>query len=493
MFRKACLLLLLLVLWPVGAMADWQQSVSAEVEAEETYDSNVYNLAENEQEGWTTALSPLLRWQASQQDDNVSIAYAPVFQWFHWRDERSEEHQLDVTANKQLSRHFFVHLEGDYTYYDEAPGDMGGTGLIPPGDCADIEGRFSRAEFHIQAEVAHILFPSLYPSSSDYEDQDDYLFVLANICAEYATASSVNQARVSNLLSDTGERRRHDQFSTGFELEYEYLRNSVLMVGYTFEKLLDDDSSAFSPRQTHTPRLSIGYWFNEQWQLALESEWSDTDYKDATPEETAKEIRLGMDFFPSARNNINAEYGWRVVDYKDQRGDFATSTGEIGWLYHLSPRLEFDGRLAAIYDDREGAAGDQRRVEAEVGLTGQGQRLSWSCTGGTTFGELKRLSKWQNDRRDYDADLELHYQLVERLRAGVTGRWQEQHAWTLATDVKRRVSSYDIGADVSWALWQHWSLEAEYTFHDQTSGVLSNYHDHLVSLRIIWTEELWRF
>lgn len=467
------------LLLPTTVLADWQQNVRVGLGVKEIYDSNVYNLGDNVKEGWTTEVTPSVSWQTSKEEDQFRLSYTPKFSYFHWRSEHSDEHKGDLLASKQLGQHFTTRVTGNYSYYDDAPGDMGNGSLSE---------KFSRAEATIQAEVADILFPEL----GGYTDAD-YLYVLANIDEGYGRASSSDQARVDILLTDTTNRRRHDKMSAGLEMDYEYHRNSKIGVGYSFDKLLKDDLSTFSPRDIHTPSITISHWFNESWQADLLLEVQDTEYKDTTPDEKRKNAILGLDYTISSLNSLSFDYSWRQVDYIGGRGDVTTLDGGMGWVHHFTPHLQSDFSVKGIYDDQEGAIADSRRVDGSIGLRQEIDRSTWAINGHAVYGEFKKQETWKRERQEYKIDIDYHRQLVQDVRGGLKGNWQEQQAWAQQNSAKSRVSSYEAGLDVSWSFWREWSLLLDYTFHEQTSGTLTNYHDHVASLRLSWGKDLWRF
>lgn len=482
---SVALLLSLLLAGPVEA--EMSHAIETGVDVSGTYDSNVYNYRESEIDGVTVGVAPTLAWRGTGQQDELFLAYVPVFSYFDWTSERSERQVGNGGWLHHFSQYVMAGFDVNYTYYDGAPTDVGpGTGLVR------LASRFSLADSEVQREVADILFPDL-----GIYDADDYLYVLAHIGERYVLATPSDQDRVDALLTTGDERRRRNLAIVNLMYEQLYGRDSLIRLSYNYENWREK-SSGFVSRDIHSPQVTWQHWFNEKWQVAMLLGLADTDFVDNTADLTAWFIEPGFIYTMSTRNSFTVDYRLRRVNYQDGRDDLTNHELELGWIHHFTNQLQLDLGCLGGYDDRVEPHPDEWRAGADAALLwGTDRGAIWRLEGGWGYGEYRdSADQWLELRNNHNVALAYDRELWQDISSGFRVGWEWQEAWEMSSnDVSHYVEGLRANFHGGWTFWDNWHIGLDYTYYDQQGDLVEvlEYQEHLATLRLTWLQEIMRY
>jgi len=465
---------------PAQVSASGRQTVLAgSVELENDYDSNIYADHSGRTDEWNTMVAPELRLTTTGTADSLSLAYSPEFSYNHRRDDNELVHDLAVDANRSLSSHWTVGLNGSYTYYDN---------LVFESDAAlSIERRFVRADDATQAEVVRLLFPELQ------WDPDVHMpYVISQIDQRYQQASASVQSRVDSLLTPTGgnsARQRYWESEVEISSVYEFAENSSITVAYAHERFDNRTAQAQADRESHIPSISVAYQFSPQWRGEAGYEWT-KEYFDTSPNSETHNPHLRLEYRVNPSVSLYWEHDYSHYDAGDTGNVDQTST--LGWDWAVDRHTSLESSLEANYLDDE-TFRDEREVTLNAGLNRLFDQGSLSFTAEGVYGEDKRGGAWWKQRRSWELTLDAS----RRLRRDVTstadisyGEWQ-----TWFDGQKTTYDRLELGGDITYTFMRWFALTLEYHFKmfETTSAGLDDFNEHTVTITLSAAKELMRW
>ena len=98
-------------------------SLYGSVSVRQSYDSNVYHTDEDHEEGWTTLLSPTIRFTSEGRNDSYSFSYSPGIRYDYLTHEDDIDHNLSLSADKNISSRVNVTVREDFVESEESVQD----------------------------------------------------------------------------------------------------------------------------------------------------------------------------------------------------------------------------------------------------------------------------------------------------------------------------------------------------------------------------------
>lgn len=470
--------------------ADCRENVlSGSLSMQQEYDSNIFQLADDEEDQWTTTLLPTLTLVSIGEKDEVSLTASSGLGWNQRLDERDFTHNLVFSGSRQISQYWRITMSDNYSYNDESPErDMD--------PALSITERFPRAGRYEQAEVARLLFPEL-----NYTP-DDYLYVLTELERRYARADSITQQEVMRYLSNTEGRRRYwdNEFSVG--AEYEFARDSLLTLGYRYfanddrssgiSEYNGDRSSGISEYYEHSPSVGLSYRFNPQWLASVSYAFTKGQYDTANDLNEHDTIFI-VDYSLSPADQLTASYEYDTTNFQGTGEDLVDQTGELGWNHDLTANTRLTTTLSENYLSRE-YTGDETEAGLDFGISRRLQRGSITLGAGGLFGQQKRDGSWEDLRENWSVNGAITYALLEDVTGTFNLAYEKRYLWP-ETGSKEDFDDYEAGASVTYSFMRWFALTCRYTYNKLESNniVVSGYDEHLIMVELSASKELLRW
>lgn len=453
-------------------------TLSGSVALQQEYDSNIFQVESNREDQWTTIVSPSLTLTSEGEKDLFTIGANSDLEWDQRRDEREFEHHLSLSGTKEISQYFRVTVGNNYTYTDGSPE----TDMDP---ALSLEDRFGRANEYQREQVARLLFPEI-----DYSD-DDYLDVLSQITERYNLASPSVQSEVDRILSNSSSRRRSWENEFSVSAEYEFARDSILTIGYSYH-LFDDRENYYDEYDEHAPYINISYRFHPQWLASVFYEYSKADYDDAGEEEV-QSTGASLAYDLTLNDQLSASYGYEKTKYDAPgRIEFDEQNVELSWGHNqeFGQHLVLTSTLMGDYIDRD-IDFDERGVSGSISLTRTIQRGSLFISGNIAMDERDADDGWDKYQRSGALAGGLTYQIFEDLTGSLNASFEKRYDWDL-TNNKSTFDDYGAGAGLSWSFSRWYMLSLNYTYDrlDAKDTLVSGYYEHTVMLQLSAAKEL---
>lgn len=455
-------------------------SLSGSISLEQEYDSNIFRVDDDEEDQWTTTLTPQLILRSEGEKDTISLTAGSDLLWDQRRDVREFEHTLSMSGSKELFRHFRINVSDDYNYNDNSPR----ADLDPS---LSLTTRFSRAGEYERMEVARLLFPEISYTP------DDYLRVLTELQDRYDQADPATRAEVERYLSNSPDdgRRRYWENTITLGTEYEFAQDSVLTVGYEY-RTLDDRSADITEYYEHSPNLGLSYRFNPQWFASVNYEFTKGQY-DESDDLRGHDTEVMVDYSLSQSDTLSFVYGYDSSSYEGEREDSTQQDGEIGWRHGFTPHTNMSANFGVNYLDR-GVSPDQRGGSVDVRMT---HALRY---GSIDFGIEGTADKqadgggWEDLSRSITLDGGISYVLQEDLTANLDLSYEKRYQW-LINDEKTSFDDYEAGLSVTYSYWRWFGLTLSYTYNrlEGHNTIISDYEEHVISLALSANKELLRW
>jgi len=459
--------------------ADCRENVlSGSLGIQQEYDSNIFQLADDEEDRWTTTLLPTLTLVSAGEKDELSLTASSDLGWDQRLDERDFIHDLIFSGSRQISQYWRVTISDNYSYNDESPErDMD--------PALSVTERFQRAGLYQQAEVARLLFPEL-----NYTP-DNYLYVLTELQRRYAQAGSTTQQEVERYLSNTEGRRRYwdNEFSIG--AEYAFARDSLLTFGYRYFAN-DDRSAAISEYYEHSPSVGLSYRFNPQWLASVSYEFTKGQY-DTENDLNEHDTLFTVDYTVSPKDQLIASYGYDTTNFQGASEDIVDQTGELGWNHDLSVNTRLTTTLSENYLARE-YNGDETEAGLDFGISRRLQRGSITLEAGYLFAQQKRDGSWADLREDWSVNGGISYALLQDVTGTFNLAYEKRYLWP-ETGGKEDFDDYEAGASVTYSFMRWFALTCRYTYSklESNNSLVPGYDEHLIVVELSAAKELLRW
>lgn len=445
---------------------------------QQEYDSNIFQLPDDEEDRWTTTILPTLTLVSTGEKDDLSLTASSDLGWDQRLDERDFTHNLVFSGNRQISQHWRLTMSDNFSYNDESPeSDMD--------PALSITERFQRAGRYQQAEVARLLFPEL-----NYTP-DDYIYVLTELQRRYDQANSITQQEVERYLSNTEGRRRYadNEFSVG--AEYEFARDSFLTLGYRYFAN-DDRSAAISEYYEHSPSVGLAYRFNPQWLASVSYEFTKGQY-DTEDDLDEHDTLFTVDYTLSPTDQLTASYEYDTTDFQGTGEDIVDQTGELGWNHDLTANTRLTTTVSENYLSRE-YYGDETEAGLDFGISRRLQRGSITLGAGGLFGRQKSDDSWEDLRETWSLDSAITYALLEDVTGIFDLAYEKRYLWP-ETGGKDDFDEYEAGASVTYSFMRWFALTCRYTYTklESNNNIVSGYDEHLVMVELSASKELLRW
>ena len=451
--------------------------LSGSVGVQQEFESNIFRTDGNYEERWSTSLLPTLTLTSASEKDFFSVIANSDLWWDQTRDQRDFEHNLFLNGTREISQYLRLTIGNDYIYHDGSP-------EIDMDDTLTIEDRFARADERQREQVARLLFPEI-----EYSDEEYYTYCLSQIRGRFIVADSSVQSQVLQILSNTSSRRRSWENDFSISAEYEFARDSILEVGWSYY-LLDDRDDYLEDYDEHSPYVSMSYRFHPEWRGLARYELTRTN-NDVTDDERRHNTELGLEHNLTNADLLTANYLYESVDYDEDRDDWNEQTMGLGWDHNFGPHLLLNTTLEVNYLGRD-RFNDERGITPGVGLTRTYQRGSVSLNGDIAFDERKVSGDWDKYRRDINLIARADYQLMENLRGNININYERRYFYPLIITDKEKYDDYEAGAGLAWTLGRWYVLSLNYTYDRLTAkdSPVTDYYEHTVMLQLTAAKDL---
>ncbi|MCK9296321.1 MAG: outer membrane beta-barrel protein [Desulfobulbaceae bacterium] len=459
--------------------ADCRENVlSGSLSVQQEYDSNIFQLEDDEEDRWTTTLLPTLALVSTGEKDEVSLTASSDLGWDHRLDERNFTHDLAFSGSRQVSQHWRVTMSDNYSYNDESPERDMDPGL-------SVTARFQRAGRYEQAEVARLLFPELSYTP------DDYLYVLTELDRRFSRASAITQQEVERYLSNTEGRRRYSDNEFSIGAEYEFARDSLLTLGYRY--FANDDRSAnISEYYEHSPSVGLSYRFNQQWLASVTHEFTKGQY-DTANDINENDTLFAVDYTLSPTDQLTASYEYDTTNFQGTSEDILDQTGELGWNHDLTATTRLTTTLSENYLARE-YNGDETEAGLDLGISRSLQKGSISLGAGYLYAQQKSDGSWDDLRENWTLDGGITYNLREDLTGTFNLAYEKRYLWP-EIGGKEDFDDYEAGAALTYSFSRWFALTCRYTYNklESNNSIVSGYDEHLIVVGLSAAKELLRW
>ncbi|MCK5405590.1 MAG: hypothetical protein KAI75_10150, partial [Desulfobulbaceae bacterium] len=401
------------------------------------------------------------------QNDQIGISYSPDYLRNHRTDEYGVKHNAGISVDKDFSSRLRASISDDFRYVDNPPREARIN--------ETIEMRFVRAEEHYRTEIVRILFPEITWAP----DQMDY--VLSELSQRYNNATATEQAEVNNLLPPTvtdTERRRHWTNSLSFSTEYEFAKDSLLSLGYSYN-IQEDKTADVEDSRSHNPNVSLSYRFNHQWQAKAAYSYKKDTYDNSSDRET-HDLDYSVDFQATTSNHLTADYSISTLDYEETAlSDQTTQRGGLSWDHTFDPKTSFSASADGSYKARV-AGSDDRGYGVDLNLSREIDQGEFSFGTGYNYTETDNSGTWDDLNESWSLSGGGSYQLLADLSSDLDLSYEKRYAWSGGT--KNTYDNYSGGVGLTWsfAQWYALSLNYDYSRTETDSAGLDDYDNHKI-------------
>lgn len=249
-------------------------SLYGSVSVRQSYDSNVYHTDEDHEEGWTTILSPTIRLTSEGKSDSCSASYSPGIRYNHRTEEDDLDHNLSLSADKNLSSRVKVAVRDNFVETEESVQDEE-AGIILSED--RLDNRYWTNSFSASMEFEYAMDSMLvltYANSvldNESADQDDHIKHNPSVNVSY-------------------------RFNTQWDgnLSYDYTKGNFL---------LSDDL------KQHFSTLNVGFQVTTNHKLSWEYSFSHMDFQGITDDYSIHGETLGWDWGIDQHTDLSVSVG----------------------------------------------------------------------------------------------------------------------------------------------------------------------------------------
>ena len=478
---------------------------TAEEQAAAAQSLRFYNDA---REGDTRALfaTPRFRLSSRATDDLLEFTYAPTFTYDDVYSSTDTGHDLNVLAEKNLSKDWLVHASNSYFYGDD--------------------------------------------TVTDYQRRTDPII---NAPEQPAAPVEVGAGTTETVRPLTENYGRREYWRNDLELrtDYTYAQDSVVSMGYNFGVLrnVSDEIDGYSDYDRHEGLGRLSYRFTRQWSAETELRYVKGVYDETTvttiaPGETAtaSESTTAGDVTAAAAPTITSEeldddleeyhgllrvnYDWRAHDvffgrYRYAASDYVSTLREdsaiheftAGWDHDFSNHLRMTlsgGPTFVTFDESDNETG----FNAFAGLTYDLVHSAFNANTSYAYeyenfdGRRTGLVKvWRNE-------LGYEYRFTEAIRARLDAGYEiSDHeeprtteeivvvtdtAGASATSITQdhfsyQEDSYDVGLRLTYDFLRYYSLSTSYRYANFQSDAEQDYDEHRVLVTLTASTELLRW
>ncbi len=334
-------------------------SLYGSVSVTQSYDSNVYHTDEDHEEGWTTLLSPTIRLTSEGRNDSYSFSYSPGIRYDYLTHEDDIDHNLSLSADKNISSRVNVAVREDFVESEESVRDEE-AGIMLSED--RLDNRYWTNNFSIGVEF------------------------------EYAMDSILTLAYTNTILDNQGaDQDDYTRHNPGVNISYRFNSQWDGNFSYDYTKgnfTLSDDM------EEHSSALNIGFQVTTNHRLSGTYDFSHTNFQsDADDDYSIHSETLGWDWVVNQHTDLSVSIG--VTQLSADSGEDSD-----GFTYSLSVSRELKrGNISLT-----GNGGfDERYFEG----AGDGLTRFWMLEGTLSYLLTERLSSGFNFFYRNDDDLGL--------------------------------------------------------------------------------------
>lgn len=442
-------------------------------------------------------LIPRVRFSSTGISDFMEFTYAPTLYYDELESDSNTGHDLNLLAEKNLTRSWSFQISDNYYYGDDAVEDTA----------------LSEAE--------------IIPGSDEPDEEQ--------------TVGAEQTDGTGQSLREQNDRREYWRNTFNLGTDYTYSQDSVVGLGYSFGVLrnIDDDEGGYQDYDRHEGTGRLSYRLNRFWRLETEGAYvrgyyepteitylqpeTNTDETEAesgeqtvysqSEEEVNDDLEeyhfvLRTDYDWQTRDRLFGLYSYSATDYEAElREDAAIHGITMGWNHDFSRALHITfsgGPTFVTYDERSTDSG----YNAYAGMIWDFQHAS--LTANTSYGyefdnfdgDRTGLRKAWRSGLNYAQDLSPQLSLL--LGANYVRSDNEE---PLATTVLLTSSdettedevieyteeSYDTGLTLSYTFLRWYTVSAYYRYADYRSENDLDYDEHRMGITLTASKELFRW
>ncbi len=449
----------------------------------------------SEQDTRNLFVTPRIRLSSRGISDLLEFTYAPSFTYDDIDNSSYVGQNLNVNAEKNLTRDWQVRATNSY-FYGQDP-------------------------------------------VSDYQQRTSAIMPTETGAP---TAPSVGAGQPTNLpqqLTNDYGSQLYWRNDLGLRTDYTYAQDSVVGIGYNFGVLrnVDNNVNDYTDYDRHEGVGRLSYRFNQQWSAETELSYVKGTYDQAPVEviqPAPSDNTIAITTVDSLNDNLQeyhargrANYGWRPHDiffgqysyvktnYESEfRQDAAIHEMTLGWDHDFSNHLHMTLSGGPTFVTFEGSS-DETGYNAFAGLIWN--HMHSTLTANTSYrydfdnfdGSNSGLSKIWLTTLGYQyrfspvlqAALNASYEKADQDNPGSTGvviltGGSESAINTLAGDAGQfqyQDETSSLGMTVSYTFLQFYTLAATYTYTDFQSDYQRDYDEHSAMLQLSASTELFRW
>jgi hypothetical protein len=447
-------------------------------------------------------ITPRIRFSSQGINDLLEFTYAPSLYYDEIDSDNNMGHDLNLSAEKLLTRNWSLHLSDTYYYGDDSIEDeaLSSSDIIP---------------------------------GTDTEDEQ--------------TVGAEQTDSTSQSLSEQNERNEYWRNTLNIGTDYTYTQDSVVGFDYIFEALrnISDDDDGYQDYDRHETTGQLSYRFNRSWQMEtevgyvkgiyeptevtyiqpeivqvpVEDEVDEIEYEEQTvynqsTEEYSDDLdeyqflfRMNYDW--RTHDRLFSLYSYDATDYESTlREDAAIHEISLGWSHDFSRAVSITlsgGPSFVTYEESSTDTG----YNAQAGLIWNLQHSA--LTANSSYGY--DFDNFDGDRtglsQTWRSELGYSYQFSQTLSLSFSSSYErsdneEPISTTVLLDLegedtanndvsKYTEESYDAGLTLSYNFQRWYTVSASYRYADYQSENDLDYDEHRVYLTLSASKELFRW
>ena len=173
-----------------------------------------------------------------------------------------------------------------------------------------------------------------------------------------------------------------NSFSTG--LNYKYSRQGSVSIGYG-NRILEYDQSDENNYKSHNLNGGTSYQFTDQWSSSLSYSYTDANYDKSEEDFTAHNAGFNLGYSHSVWNSYSAGANYNEKNYdtdstenpRDDRNDYYTVGGNLGWTHAFSPTKTLSMSGGATHVNQGDSGRDKTSPNFNVNYTSLFENGSW--------------------------------------------------------------------------------------------------------------------
>ncbi|MFH1154525.1 MAG: outer membrane beta-barrel protein [Pseudomonadota bacterium] len=330
-----------------------------------------------------------------------------------------------------------------------------------------------------------------YRKYSENDSVEHHLTIDGNVGLSRTTSLSLSEGysnAMARAVVDGGWIKTQSNQSQ-VSLVHQFGVDDEISLDYTYG-LTNYDKSDINDSQSHSPGVSMKYWFTPQTGIETGLSFTRTDFTKNENDQDSVEGNIRINRKLNKQWNLYADYSQTNTIQKDNDSKTLYPSIGVDWQTSQTSHIAVGfGYLMQEWQDKE----SQNKLFAEFDAFKDWQfskRGSVYFTGSSKYEPLSQDAASLGFKISYQAGVLVNYQLAKTLASSLMGSFQRSDYQD--PDVKRTDDVFGAGAGFVWSPFKWMDVEALYSFIDFStdSKDREDYTENRVDVRIVVKPEL---